>query len=292
MSNGDAKRDDKPQREKVTRWTGYGVHANEHGGFVAYGDYLELERELADANYWRKRWADEAEARGKQSQEHWQKWKDAERALVTRSAERPCEEAVSAAIYLVNSYQKYLDTKHPQSEPVKTYAEVVAEEIIRLDTLADKGPASAREGRVGSSADGHGEARCDPGAVPSTGVVKSGSTPDRAAVSPERTAAPDASRPLDAGTSTVAPVAASSFCRACDGVEDAAHEGPHAMPSSVAPREPVAWCYTNKKTGVETLTRQPPDRTLFVDDYDVAPLYSEALQSWFPSATAARKDGQ
>jgi hypothetical protein len=32
-------------RQPVTRWTG-ACEANEHGGFVAYGDYLELQREL------------------------------------------------------------------------------------------------------------------------------------------------------------------------------------------------------------------------------------------------------
>jgi hypothetical protein len=38
---------DKPKA--VARWTGAYITAHDHGGFVAYGDYLELERELAAA---------------------------------------------------------------------------------------------------------------------------------------------------------------------------------------------------------------------------------------------------
>jgi hypothetical protein len=62
--------------------------------------------------------------------------------------------------------------------------------ILRLarpsSASTNNGPAPAREGCVGSVADGHGEAQRDSGAVPSTGDVKSGSTPDRASESHER----------------------------------------------------------------------------------------------------------
>jgi hypothetical protein len=43
---------------------------------------------LADANYWRARHCRESEAAGKQSHEHWQKWKDAEARLAAVSHEQ------------------------------------------------------------------------------------------------------------------------------------------------------------------------------------------------------------
>lgn len=51
-------------------------------------DYATLERELAqmasdlaDANHWRERHSNDSDARGKQSHEHWLKWRDAERRV-------------------------------------------------------------------------------------------------------------------------------------------------------------------------------------------------------------------
>jgi hypothetical protein len=38
--------------------------------------------------------------------------------------------------------------------------------------------------------------------------------------------------------------------------------------------EPVAWRYRSKITGAETITNQPPDRVVEVNQFDIEPLYT------------------